>query len=133
PATSQPATASTNNAAAPSTTQGLTPNRQPAVPARAITELEQTSQAQPVLQPQRQLKAGASQQISAFLTAHLDTILAPLDKSVTQPRAQLLQLEGQLSSEARKSPQSDRTGYQAAFAVCTALGQVMDERDKALA
>lgn len=67
-----------------------------------------------------------------FTAAHLDHILAPLDQQVALPRTELSQLRAGLASDSAKAPAPDKAQYQTAIAVCDALSQAMDEREKAV-
>jgi hypothetical protein len=69
--------------------------------------------------------------LAKFTGANLDKILGPLDAKMPMPRAELAQLRSSISARFSKATLAERPQYQAALAVCDALGQAMDERDKA--
>jgi hypothetical protein len=70
--------------------------------------------------------------LSRFIGAHLDKILGPLEQKMALPRAELAQLRSSFSARFSKASLADRTQFQTAIAVCDALAQAMDERDKAM-
>lgn len=74
-----------------------------------------------------------SVRLSRFVTAHLDQILAPVGQQASLPRPELSQLRASFLEEEAKAPERKRAQYQSAIAVCDALGQVMDEREKFVA
>ena len=76
--------------------------------------------------------AGApSADLSRFVGANLERILGPLDQKVPLPRAELAQMRASFAGRFSKASLAERTQFQSALAVCDALSQAMDERDKA--
>lgn len=74
-----------------------------------------------------------SVELGEFGGAHLEKILAPLERQVALPRSELSQLRQSLTDRRATAPESEKPIYQAAILVCNALSQAMDERDKAVA
>lgn len=70
--------------------------------------------------------------LSRFISVNLDKILAPLEQKTALPRAELAQLRGSFSARFSKASLAERTQFQTAIAVCDALSQAMDERNKAM-
>jgi hypothetical protein len=70
--------------------------------------------------------------LSRFIDANLDKILGPLEQKTALPRAELAQLRASFSARFSKASLAERTQFQSAIAVCDALAQAMDERDKAM-
>jgi hypothetical protein len=73
-----------------------------------------------------------STDLSSFVGANLDKILGPLEVKVPLPRAELAQLRASFASRFSKASLAERPQFQTALAVCDALSQAMDERDKAI-
>lgn len=74
-----------------------------------------------------------SVELGEFGAAHLDKILAPLDQQVALPRTEVAQLRESFTDRRSKALENEKPAYQAAIAVCNALSQAMDEREKAIA
>src|SRR5438874_4058500 len=72
-------------------------------------------------------------ELGSFLTAHLDSILVPLDQPAGLPRNQVMQLRESFIERGTKVPANEKPAYEAAINVCAALSQAMDEREKAIA
>jgi hypothetical protein len=70
--------------------------------------------------------------LSRFISANLDKILGPLGQKAALPRVELAQLRASFSVRFSKASLADRPQFQTAIAVCDALSQAMDERDKAM-
>ena len=73
-----------------------------------------------------------SAELGSFLTAHLDSILVPLDQPAGLPRNQVMQLRESFIERGTKVPANEKPAYEAEN-VCAALSQAMDEREKAIA
>lgn len=71
--------------------------------------------------------------LSRFGGAHLDQILAPIDQNVRLPRNELMQIRGSFLDWRAKAPPNEQAAWNAAIAVCDALNNAMDEREKARA
>ncbi len=71
--------------------------------------------------------------LSRFGGAYLDKILAPIDQNVPLPRNELLQLRESFVSWIAKAPPNEQPAWRGAIAVCDALNNAMDEREKARA
>ncbi len=74
-----------------------------------------------------------SAELGDFIGAHLDQILAPLDRGVALPRNEVVQLRESFTDRFAKAPSNEKPAYDAAIAVCNALTQTMDEREKGVA
>ena len=74
-----------------------------------------------------------SAELGDFLGAHLDQILAPLDRRVGLPRNEVMQLRESFTDRSVKAPVNEKPAYEAAISVCNALNQTMDEREKSVA
>ena len=70
--------------------------------------------------------------LSRFVGANLDKVLGPLDVKFPAPRAELAQLRASFANRFSKASLAERPQFQAALAVCDALSQAMDARDKAM-
>jgi hypothetical protein len=70
--------------------------------------------------------------LAKFAGANLDKILGPLDAKIPMPRAELAQIRASISARFSKATLAERPQFQAALAVCDALNQAMDERNKAI-
>jgi hypothetical protein len=70
--------------------------------------------------------------LAKFAGANLDKILGPLDAKTPMPRAELAQIRASISARFSKASLAERPQFQAALAVCDALNQAMDERNKAM-
>ena len=73
-----------------------------------------------------------SVELGEFGAAHLDKILAPLDRQVPLPRNDVAQLRESFLDRASRATAEEKLAYQAAIAVCKALSEAMDEREKAI-
>jgi hypothetical protein len=73
-----------------------------------------------------------SADLSRFVTANIDKILAPLDQRNPMPRAELAQIRASFAQRFGKASLAERAQFQTALGVCDGLSQVMDERDKAM-
>lgn len=71
--------------------------------------------------------------LSRFGGAHLDQILGPIDQNIPLPRNELMQLRGSFLDWKAKASPNEQPAWQAAIAVCDALNNAMDEREKARA
>ena len=71
--------------------------------------------------------------LGRFGQAHLDRILAPIDQNVNLPRNELTQLRGSFTVWMAKAPPNEQPAWRAAFDVCDALSNAMNEREKARA
>ena len=69
--------------------------------------------------------------LSRFMSTNLDRILGPLDQKVELPRAELAQIRASFATGFSKASLADRQKFQTGLAVCDALSQAMDERNKA--
>jgi hypothetical protein len=74
-----------------------------------------------------------SVELGEFGAAHLDKILAPLDHQVALPRTEVAQLRESFTDRRSRALENEKPAYQAAIAVCNALSQAMDEREKTIA
>jgi hypothetical protein len=93
--------------------------------------------------PQRRRQAPQNQQangpqppsavLSRFTANQLDRILSPIDRQIPLPRTRLSQIRAQFTDKLAQAPDTEKTQYQAAVAVCDALNAAMDEREKAIA
>jgi len=72
-----------------------------------------------------------SVRLSQFTAAHLDRIVGPLDAGITLPRAELAQLRATLTADLAGASEAEKAQYQTAIALCDAVSQAMDEREKA--
>jgi hypothetical protein len=70
--------------------------------------------------------------LSRFISAHLENILAPLDRKVVLPRAELAQLRNSYSQRFARASLAEREQFQVAISVCDALTQAMNDRNTAL-
>ena len=73
-----------------------------------------------------------SVELGEFGAAHLDKILAPLDQQIGLPRNEVAQLRESFIDRSSKAPANEKPAYQAALAVCNAISQSMDERERAI-
>jgi hypothetical protein len=74
-----------------------------------------------------------SVELGEFGGAHLEKILAPLERQIVLPRSELSQLQQSFRDRRATAPENEKPVYQAAILVCTALSQAMNEREKAVA
>jgi hypothetical protein len=73
-----------------------------------------------------------SVELGEFGAVHLDKILAPLDQPIRLPRNEVAQLRESFTDRSSKAPANEKPAYQAAVAVCNAISQSMDERERAI-
>jgi hypothetical protein len=74
----------------------------------------------------------SSAAISRFLSAHLDRILGPLDQKIDLPRSELGQLRESFAKQFSKASLAERPKFQLGLAVCDAIADAMNERNKAV-
>jgi hypothetical protein len=80
--------------------------------------------------PEPPADAPLSARLSRFFDSYLDKIFAPLDQPVALPRNELTKLRESLLDGVANASAADKPPYQASVAVCDALSQAMDEREK---
>ncbi|MEP7013960.1 MAG: hypothetical protein ABI925_00815 [Verrucomicrobiota bacterium] len=86
----------------------------------------------PMAVPSATAGPASSADLSRFMGAHLDTILGPLDQKVDLPRAELAQIRDSFAKGFGKASLAERQKFQSGLAVCDAISQAMDERNKAV-
>ena len=72
-----------------------------------------------------------SVELSKFISTNLEKILGPLEVKTPMPHPELAQIRNSISSQLSRANLAQRPQFQAALKVCDALGQAMDERNRA--
>lgn len=73
-----------------------------------------------------------SADLAKFKSANLDRILGGLEVKTPLPRAELTQLKASFSQQFSKATLASRAQFQIALAVCDAMAEAMNEREKAM-
>jgi hypothetical protein len=73
-----------------------------------------------------------SVELGEFGAANIDRIFAPLDQRIDLPRGWITQLRESFKDRASRASPNEKTAYEAAVAVCDAVGKAMDERERAV-
>jgi hypothetical protein len=73
-----------------------------------------------------------SKQLSAFIDAHLDAILSPLENQTALPRQQAVDMRERFADQMTKAPAPQQPVYRQACSVVDALLSAMDERENAI-
>jgi hypothetical protein len=73
-----------------------------------------------------------SARLGKFMKAHLDEVLAPLDKKGLKDAQAIIELRESLADAAAKLPPAQRASYQSAEVVCQAMVNAYTEREKSI-
>lgn len=76
--------------------------------------------------------ATAAPDLASFLAAHLEEVIAPLDREVAMPRAELSQLRKYFSRQLGRANLAERDKIQASITLCDGIEQAMNERERAV-